>query len=421
MDVTLLTYGSRGDVQPYVALARALRHIGHDVRLVAPPNFADLVHGYDIPFFPVGVDLQAHLNERIQELAKSGKSIQGLRSLRNELLSIMDDVARDTWQACQGTALVIGVGPASYSVAEKLDVPFIEAAMQPTTPTRAFSSPIAPTWLQLGGTVNQLTHVAFEQAFWQIFRVNANRLRTHVLGLPPYSLAGPLRRLREHGLLRLYAYSPRVVPRPDDWPNHHRVTGYWFLPPPARWHPPEALRTFLAAGPPPVYVGFGSMMMRDAQKTTALVIEALNRTGQRAILATGWGALDETMHQSERMFFVQDIPHYWLFPQMSAIVHHGGAGTTGAALRSGVPSIVVPFGFDQAFWGHRVAALGVGAQPLPRAKLSANGLADAIERTLQDRRMHDRATELGAQIRLEYGVAQAIDEIHRVLHSTSIA
>jgi sterol 3beta-glucosyltransferase len=421
MDVTLLCYGSRGDVQPYVALARALRHIGHDVRLVAPPNFADLAQGYGIPFFPVGVDLQAHLSERVKELAKSGKSIRGLRSLRNEVLSIMDDVARDTWQACQGTSLVIGVGPASSSVAEKLNVPFIEVAMQPVTPTRAFPSPVAPAWLQLGGTANRLTHVAFEQAFWQLFRANTNRMRTHFLGLPPYSLTGPLRHLREHGLLRLYAYSPRVVPRPDDWPAHHQVTGYWLLPPPAGWQPPEELRTFLAAGPPPVYIGFGSMLMREAQKTTARVTEALNRTGQRAIFAAGWGALDETMHQSDHVFFVKDVPHHWLFPQMSAIVHHGGAGTTGAALRSGIPSIVVPFGFDQPFWGQRVASLGVGPRPLPHAKLTADGLAGAIEQTLHDPLMRERAAQLGAQIQSEHGAAEAIDHIHRALRRTSIA
>jgi sterol 3beta-glucosyltransferase len=420
MNVTLLSYGSRGDVQPYVALARALRHIGYAVRLVAPPNFADLTQDYHVPFFPVGMDLQAHLSGRIKELSKSGKSINGLRSLRNELLSLMDDVARDTWQACQGTELVIGVGPASYSIAEKLNVPFVEVAMQPVTPTRAFPSPVAPMWLQLGGTINRLTHVVFEQVFWQIFRANANRMRTQTLGLPPYALAGPLQQLRKHGLLRLYAYSPHVVPRPDDWPAQHQVTGYWFLPPPTGWTPPEELSTFLAAGPPPVYLGFGSMMMRDAQKTTALVIKALNRTGQRAILAQGWGGLDETMHQSEQICFVKDIPHSWLFPRMSAIVHHGGAGTTGAALRSGVPSIVVPFGFDQAFWGQRVAALGVGPRPLPRAKLTAKGLAEAIERTLHDPTMRERAAQLGAQIQIEQGTAQAIDHIHRVLHRTSI-
>lgn len=162
-------------------------------------------------------------------------------------------------------------------------------------------------------------------------------------------------------------------------------------------------------------------MMRDAQRTTALIIEALDRTGQRAILAKGWGALDETMPQSGQIFFVKDIPHHWLFPRMSAIVHHGGAGTTGAALRSGVPSIVVPFGFDQAFWGQRVAALGVGPRPLPRAKLTASGLADALERTLHDPGMRERAAQLGAQIQVEHGTAQAIDHIHRVLHTTSLA
>jgi sterol 3beta-glucosyltransferase len=421
MDLTLLSYGSRGDVQPYLALARALRHVGHQVRLVAPPNFASLAQEYQVDFYPVGVDLQAHLKQRTKAMAQSGKSIRLLRTLRNELLSIMDDVARDTWQACQGTELVIGVGPASYSVAEKLGVPFIEVALQPATPTRAFPSPVVPPWLQLGGTVNRLTHAAFEQVFWQLFRTNTNRLRTQVLGLPPYSLLGPLRRMRENGLLRLYAYSSYVVPRPNDWPAHHHVTGYWFLPPAMEWQPPQDLSAFLAAGRPPVYIGFGSMIGRDSQKTTALVIEALTLSGQRGVLAGGWGALGDTIQHSEQVFFIDSIPHHWLFPQMAAIVHHGGAGTTGAALRSGVPSIVVPFSFDQPFWGHRVAALGVGPRPISRAKLTAQRLADTIERTIHNPQMRERAAQLGAQIQAEDGTAQAIDHIHRVFHTTSIA
>ncbi len=157
-------------------------------------------------------------------------------------------------------------------------------------------------------------------------------------------------------------------------------------------------------------------MSRDPQKTTALVIEALTQSGQRGILAGGWGALDGTSQSSERVFFADSVLHQWLFPQMAAIVHHGGAGTTGAALWSGVPSIIVPFGFDQAFWGHRVAALGVGPRPLPRPKLTAVGLADAIERTVHNPLMHERATQLGAQIQMEHGTAQAIDHIHRVLY-----
>ena len=226
MDMTLLSYGSRGDVQPYLALARALRHVGHRVRLVAPSNFADLAQDYQVDFYPVGGDLQAYLNnDRLKALAHSGNVVRNLRALRDELLSIMDDVARDTWQACQGTELVIGVSAGSYSLAEKLGVPYIEAVMQPVTPTRAFPSPVAPSWLQLGGTGNRLTHIVFEQLFWQLFRANTNRLRTQILGLPPFSLTGPLRHIRESELLRLFAYSAHVVPRPDDWPAHHQVTG----------------------------------------------------------------------------------------------------------------------------------------------------------------------------------------------------
>lgn len=421
MDIILLSYGSRGDVQPFVALARALRHIGHRVRVVGPPNFADLGHAYAIDYVPVGSDLQAQLNsDQIKTRTQAVNAIQLLRILRDKLLSFIDDVARETWKAAQGGELVIGTGPASASAAEALGVPFIEAAMQPLTPTRDFPSPVAPTWLQLGGTVNRLTHVAFEQAFWQLFRMNTNRMRTHVLGLPPYKMRNPLCQIREQGLLRLYAYSAHVVPRPDDWPSNHQVTGYWFLPPPPEWQPPADLSTFLAAGPPPVYVGFGSMLARDSQRLTALVAEALAQAGQRGILAGGWGALDSRAHQSETIFVVDTVPHHWLFPRMAAIVHHGGAGTTGAALRSGVPSLVVPFGFDQPFWGHRVAALGVGLRPIPRAQITAPRLAAAIDQMIHTPQMRERAARLGMQIQQEQGMAQAIDHIHRVLRTMSI-
>lgn len=415
MDITLVCYGSRGDVQPQLALARALRHVGHQVRLVGPPDFATLAQEHQIAFSPAGADVQAHLTNRVKALAQSGQLVWSLRTLRDEMLSMVDDAARDTWQACQGSQLVIGTGPGSASLAEKLGVPFVEAAMQPVTPTRAFPSPVAPTWLRLGGAVNRLSHSLFEQAFWQLFRGTTNRMRTRTLGLPPYSWAGPLRRLRKQGLLRLYAYSAHVVPRPDDWPAHHRVTGYWFLPAPAGWRPSPELSAFLAAGPPPVYIGFGSMIGHQAQHTTALVTEALARSGQRGILAGGWGALDRPAQQAEHLFFVDSIPHDWLFPRMAAIVHHGGAGTTGAALRSGVPSVVVPFGFDQAFWGQRVAALGAGPRPIPRPQLRAPRLADAIERMLRDTHMRERAAQLGARIQQEHGTARAIEQIQRAL------
>lgn len=421
MDITVIAIGSRGDVQPYLALARSLRHVGHHVRLVAPPNFARLAQEYEITFCSVGVDFQALLNnERIKTIIESGKLISSLRSLRREFLTIIDDLFLDIWRASQGTEMVIAtvIGPIGYSVAEKRGVPYIEAVMQPFTPTRAFPSPVVSPQLRLGGAVNRLTHRVFEQAFWQLYRANINRFRTQTLGLRPHALTGPLRHIRESSVLRLYAYSPQVVPRPDDWPTTHQVTGYWFLPSPAGWQPPRDLCRFLEAGEPPVYIGFGSMMSRDPQHMAAIATEALTRTGQRGILAGGWGALDGEMQRSDRIFSVDSIPHDWLFPRMAALVHHGGAGTTGVALRSGVPSVVVPFGFDQAFWGQRIAALGVGPPPLPRPTLTAVQLANAIEQTIHDAPMQERAARLGVQIQAEYGTAQAIDHIHRVLYKT---
>jgi sterol 3beta-glucosyltransferase len=415
MDIAVIGIGSRGDVQPYLALARGLRHAGHQVRLVAPPNFASLAQQYEIEFCSVGVDFQILLdNERFKSVIESGKLIRSLPALRREFLTVIDDLFLATWQACQGADLVIAtvIGPIGYNVAEKLQASYVEAAMQPLTPTRAFPSPVVSPRLRLGGAFNQLTHILFEQALWQLYRANINRLRTELLGLAPHSLTGPLRYIRKRGVLRLYAYSPQVVPRPADWPATHQVTGYWFLPAPAQWQPPPELCTFLEAGEPPIYIGFGSMMSRNPQHMAALVSEALLRTGQRAIVASGWGALNGAIQLSDRVFSVESLPHHWLFPRMRAIVHHGGAGTTGAALHSGVPSVVVPFGFDQAFWGHRVAALGVGPPPLPRPTLTAPQLAAAIERTVNDAGMRERAARLGTQIQAEHGLAQAIDHIH---------
>jgi sterol 3beta-glucosyltransferase len=417
VEIALIAYGSRGDVQPFVALARALSQIGHQVRLLAPPTLATLAADHSVPFAPTGADIEAHLRERMQTIRATGNALRLLWSLRDEMRSLIAAIAHDTWQAAQGAALVIGTGPASASVAERLRVPFIEGALQPLTPTRAFPSPVAPPWLHLGGGYNQLTHHVFERAFWQLFRGNTNSLRTQVLGLPPYSFLGPLGELRKHGLLRLYAYSPRVVPRPNDWPSFHQVTGYWFLPPPPEWAPPEQLAAFLAAGPPPVYIGFGSMLEREPQKLTALVSEALAKSGQRAVLGGGWGALDSTTLAPERVCFVKDVPHQWLMPKMAAIVHHGGAGTTGEALRSGVPSVVVPFGFDQPFWGRRVEALGVGVSPLPRRGLRAPALAAAIERAVSDPLMRERAAELGTAIQAEHGTDRALEHISRVLRT----
>jgi UDP:flavonoid glycosyltransferase YjiC (YdhE family) len=191
------------------------------------------------------------------------------------------------------------------------------------------------------------------------------------------------------------------------------VTGYWFLDPAADWTPPSALVEFLATGPPPVYVGFGSMGNQSPEETADLVVQALLQAGQRGIILSGWSGL-RTAEKPDSVFMLDSAPFSWLFPRVAAVVHHGGAGTMAAGLRAGVPSIVVPFFGDQPYWGQRVVELGVGPQPIPRRRLTAERLAKAIQQAVSDQPMRQRATELGARIRAEDGVGRAVAIVEQI-------
>jgi UDP:flavonoid glycosyltransferase YjiC (YdhE family) len=208
----------------------------------------------------------------------------------------------------------------------------------------------------------------------------------------------------------LYGFSPLVIPPPPDWGGNVHVTGYWFLEPAVSWTPPADLTTFLDGGPPPIYVGFGSMSSRRPEETTRLVLSALAQTGQRAVLLSGWGGLTKA-DLPDSVLMIHSVPHDWLFRRVAAVVHHGGAGTTAAGLRAGAPSVIIPFFGDQPFWGQRVVALGVGPEPIPRQQLTAESLAAAIEEAVTNVAMRRRAADLGEQIRAEDGVARAVEAI----------
>jgi UDP:flavonoid glycosyltransferase YjiC (YdhE family) len=212
----------------------------------------------------------------------------------------------------------------------------------------------------------------------------------------------------------LYCYSPAIAPKPPDWSEQAHVTGYWFLDHPSAWQPPADLVRFLGSGPPPVYIGFGSMVSRKPEQTTRIALDALKQSRQRGVIATGWGALSQSDLPSE-VFLIESVPHDWLFPKMAAVVHHGGAGTTGAGLRAGVPSIVVPFGGDQPFWAQRVKALGVGPDPIPRGRLTAARLAHAMRVAVTDEPMRKRAVELGETICAEDGIGNAVRIVSQVI------
>lgn len=418
MRLAIIAPGSRGDVQPYLALGKGLKQAGHVVRLVTHQNFEGFVNSYGVEFWPV--------EGNVQDIAQS-KDMRALLE-RGNFLAIMSQMAKEAQRgalalakgglaACRGMDLVIaGIGGLfiGLALAEKLGLPLLQAYYIPFTPTQAYPSfllPKLPPWF--GSSLNRLSYHLARQIMWQGFR-SADRLaRQKVLGLPAAPFWGPFNADCAQHYPILYGFSPSVIPPPPDWDNTIHITGYWFLDPASDWTPPSALIEFLQAGSPPIYVGFGSMSSRKPEETTDLVLQALTRTRQRAILLSGWGGLRKADLPSS-VLMVDSIPFSWLFPRVAAIVHHGGAGTTAAGLRAGVPSVVIPFFGDQPFWGQRIAELGVGPAPIPRRKLTVERLAQAIQKAVTDQAMRQRAAHLGSKIQAEDGIARAVAIVQQI-------
>lgn len=418
MRITVLALGSRGDVQPLLALAVGLQKTGrHKICFAAPDNFESLVREYQLDFFPLGVNTHTLLGTA--ELAtgiEAGRNflllfLRVLRAAKPMLALLMER----TWLSCKDaeTIIISTIGIGAYHVAEKTGVPCYMATPIPgIAPTRAYPNPggVFPM-LPLGGGYNLLTYFLSGQILQALTGSYINRWRREKLHLPPIPFGEfPYSQLRGRPVPALGGYSPLVVPKPSDWGEHIHVTGYWFLDPKPAWQPPVPLVKFLESGPPPVYVGFGSMANRGPRQTTQLVSDALERSGQRGVLATGWGGLEST-NLSANLFALDAIHHTWLFPRVSVVVHHGGSGTTGAGLRAGVPSVLVPHIGDQPFWAQRVTELGVGPQPIPRRQLTARRLAEAITDAVTDTGMRTRALALGEHIRTEDGIGKAVEII----------
>ncbi|MDX2078474.1 MAG: glycosyltransferase, partial [bacterium] len=227
------------------------------------------------------------------------------------------------------------------------------------------------------------------------------------------SFFGHFRRMNREKVPTLYGYSNHVLPRPSDWEAHIDVTGYWYLDTYADWTPPADLVAFLANGSTPVYIGFGSMGSKNPEEAGKIALKALELSGQRGVIASGWGGM-KSSDLPPTVYMLSSVPHSWLFPQMSAVVHHGGAGTTAAGLRAGIPSIIIPFMGDQPYWGHRVHQLGVGTKPIPRKKLTAENLAEAINQAVSDTTMRQKAKELGDKICTEDGIGNAVAHIQAI-------
>ncbi len=408
MNVAILTLGTRGDVQPYVALGVGLKEAGHEVTLVTGKGFEATVSRRGLRYVALDVDLL--------ELAQSQEGRAALRSPRAalrmavRLIPTMRKMLDDQWEAAAslGADAVVYHPKAmgGYHVAEALGIPgFLALPIPALSPTRAFPVPVLPL-PDLGGPLNKLSYGAFFRSIILPYRSMVNRWRVRTLGLPTLPLPASELDLRGEPVVRLYPCSPRVIPVPADWNGSSVMTGYWFLDQGKDWQPPDELDAFLEDGPPPVYVGFGSTSP-DPEGSRATAIAALKRLGLRGILATGRRGM-----AGPGIIEIEGAPHDWLFPRMAAVVHHGGAGTTAEGLRAGKPTAVFPSNFgDQLFWGRQVRALGVGAEPVRQKKLTIERLTAAICVVTEGESTRRRAAWLGERIRAEDGVARAVEVV----------
>jgi sterol 3beta-glucosyltransferase len=417
MKITIFAAGSRGDIQPCVALGKGLKQAGYDVRLAAPENFASFVEEHGVAFYPLRGDVQQIMaGDTGRKFMETGGAnpLKSIRAMKAMIAPVVMQMAQDVYAACQDTDALICLGVFSAfgrTISEALRIPVLNIEPTPLLPTRAFAAPSWPVQRDLGGLHNFVSGIAMLQVVWLWYRPFINDFRRR-LGLSDFTAAGFYRTLRSTPMLS--AYSPSIIPHPKDWPGSLHVTGYFFMDSQAGWQPPSELERFLEAGDPPVYIGFGSMAGRNPQQLASLVSDALTQSGQRGLLLTGWGGLRADL-VPDNIFVLDSAPHSWLFPRMAAVVHHGGAGTTAEGLRAGVPTVVVPFAFDQSFWGARIKALGLGSDPIPLKKLAASRLAGAIRFAVTDPATRQRANACGAAIRAEDGLGNAVKIIRQVL------
>ena len=416
MNIFILTVGSRGDVQPFVALGQGLKAAGHTVTVATSASFEPFITRHGLHFGHLSNDLldlmdTAAGREALEETLGVFGTIKTMIKLAQEGTRINRKLLQEAWEAAQiARPDLIIFHPKAFAgahIAEKLRIPALLATLQPMLVPTVETPPIGIPALKMGGWYNKLGYQLIKLGY-NSYRGMINTFREETLGIEKLPKSVDILSMSSgRALPVLHAFSQHVLPRPVDWPPQAVVTGYWFLEATQTWQPPAALNTFLQAGDPPVYVGFGSMAGRDPERLTNIIIEALQRANVRGLLATGWGGLD-TKELPETIFKIEEGPHDWLFSRVAAIVHHGGAGTTAAGLRAGRPTVICPFMGDQPFWGERVHALGVGPKPILQKKVTAESLATAIRKAITDNAMRQHAARLGEKISAEDGVASTV-------------
>jgi UDP:flavonoid glycosyltransferase YjiC (YdhE family) len=408
--IAVFALGTRGDVQPMLALAKGLKAAGYDITLVTGENFVGWAQQQGLDAIgTVDVDAMMSSENGVAWSESSRRPAQQLVHMGRLMNEYGPQMTEGALRGIDGADAMISGFVSDFiasALAEKYQLPVVSAALQPYRPSRSGPASLSPIFPRGTSVLNTFMGHFVERMLFDVYAPTMNNFRTQTLGLPALDLNSYYKRL--HAMPTVNGFSRFVVPPARDWEENVYTAGYWFLEE-SGWTPPKELVQFLEAGTPPVYVGFGSMTGSDPAGTVKLIADVLNRLGLRGVIPAHWGTT--TFSQVDlpaHLYALDKIPHRWLFPRMEAVVHHGGAGTTAAGLYAGKPTLVVPHMSDQPFWGRRVAALEAGPHPLPRHRLNSRLLTARLRELVTNTMIHSSAQVLGEKIRAEHGIDNAV-------------
>lgn len=396
--ITILCSGSRGDFQPYIALAQELMKLGKPVQIVGGKSFESFIKGYGIEFYPLSADYQsADVDPEVIQAAQSSDNPLKMLLTFNKMKHYVIGLSEEMFLACQGSELIIYHPGCSmgYFAGLKLGIPSVLAAPFPMHKTKEFASLIAYGKTKMP---KALSYRLLQGMLWMAGKTGIVAYFKKEYGKLPENFGNPFEKIdKKHPAI--ISCSNYVFARPNDWNENIHQSGYWFVEETTDYTPSKELSDFLASGDRPIYIGFGSVFdSRHKEETVNLIIEAISKSGKRGIIC-GMGTID---HLPDHLIAINSIPHSWLFERVSAVCHHGGAGTTAAGFKAGVPSIIIPFSNDQFAWAHRAYDLGVGSEPIYRRNLTAEKLASSIEFAFKDE-VVKKAKDLGKNIATENG------------------
>ncbi|KAF4335646.1 UDP-glucose sterol transferase [Fusarium beomiforme] len=424
LNIVIQVVGSRGDVQPFIALGNELQRHGHRVRLATHDVFDNFVRGSGLEFYPIGGDPA----ELMAYMVKNPGLIPSMKSLAageiQKKRDMMQWMLQEFWHSCLRADPLTGLpfvadaiiaNPPSFAhihCAQALGIPVHLMFTMPWSSTRAFPHPLA-NMKNVGSDPrlgNYISYTVVEWMTWQGLGDIINKWRRSI-DLEEVAMFDAPMLTQTLKVPFTYCWSPALVPKPIDWAPHIDVCGFFFRDAP-RYSPPIELVKFLQAGPPPVYIGFGSIVLDNPERIIKIILDSAHATGARAIISKGWSDLAGS--DQENVYWIGDCPHEWLFQHVAAVIHHGGAGTTACGLRNGRPTTIVPFFGDQLFWGQMVANAGAGPNPIPHTELTVDNLSEAIRYCLS-KKAATAAAIIANKMASEVGVRAAVQSFHKQL------